>query len=94
MKVTGFSGLKVTYFIFVWTLAKFWLILGNNDYLVELLLQHPGLNVNLRGLDGYTALIRACQERADYVAMILSHPEVDINLVFFHFQFIFSRCLY
>jgi hypothetical protein len=29
---------------------------------VELLLQHPQLNVNLRGMDGYTALIRACQE--------------------------------
>jgi hypothetical protein len=32
--------------------------LGNNDYLVELLLQHPQLNVNLRGMEGYTALIR------------------------------------
>jgi hypothetical protein len=33
-------------------------LLGNNDYLVELLLQHPQLNVNLRGMEGYTALIR------------------------------------
>ena len=57
---------------------------GNNDYLVELLLQHPQLNVNLRGMDGYTALIRACQERADYVAMLLSHPDIDINLVIEH----------
>jgi hypothetical protein len=32
-------------------------------------------------MDGYTALIRACQERADYVAMLLSHPDIDINLV-------------
>ncbi len=82
-----------TSFLLIRTFGKLWLFLGNNDYLVELLLQHPGLNVNLRGLDGYTALIRACQERADYVAMILSHPEVDINLVLFHFQLIFSYVL-
>ncbi len=24
---------------------------------------------------------RACQERADYVALLLTHPEIDINLV-------------
>jgi hypothetical protein len=35
-------------------------------------------------MDGYTALIRACQERADYVAMLLSHPDIDINLVIDH----------
>ena len=53
---------------------------GNNDKLVCLLVEHPQLNVNLRGLDGYTALIRAAGERADYVAMLLSHPNIDPNL--------------
>lgn len=54
--------------------------LGNNDRLVSLLLDHPQLSVNLRGLDGYTALIRAAGDRADYVAMLLSHPQIDPNL--------------
>jgi len=53
---------------------------GNNDRLVSLLLDHPQLSVNLRGLDGYTALIRAAGDRADYVAMLLSHPQIDPNL--------------
>ncbi len=34
------------------------LLAGNNDQLVSMLLDHPQLSVNLRGLDGYTALIR------------------------------------
>jgi len=54
---------------------------GNNDKLVSLLVEHPQLSVNLRGLDGYTALIRAAGDRADYVAMLLSHPDIDPNLV-------------
>ena len=53
---------------------------GNNDKLVCLLVEHPQLNINLRGLDGYTALIRAAGERADYVAVLLSHPNIDPNL--------------
>lgn len=48
--------------------------------MVSLLLAHPKLSVNLRGLEGYTALIRAAGDRADYVAMILSHPDTDPNL--------------
>ena len=55
-------------------------LLGNNDRLVSLLVAHPQLSVNLRGLDGYTALIRAAGERADYVAMLLSHSDIDPNL--------------
>jgi hypothetical protein len=46
-----------------------------------MLLELPQLSINLRGLDGYTALIRAAGDRADYVAMILQHPAVDTNLV-------------
>ena len=53
---------------------------GNNDKLVGLLIDHPQLSVNLRGLDGYTALIRSASDRADYVAMLLSHPDIDPNL--------------
>lgn len=53
---------------------------GNNDMLVSLLLDHPSLSVNLRGLDGYTALIRAAGDRADYVAMLLSHTDINPNL--------------
>lgn len=53
---------------------------GNNDQLVSLLVQHPQVNVNLRGLDGYTALIRAAGDRGDYVDVLLSHPDIDVNL--------------
>ncbi len=56
------------------------IVAGNNDKLVALLLDHPQVNVNLRGLDGYTALIRASGDRADYVAMLLSNPDIDPNL--------------
>jgi hypothetical protein len=56
-------------------------IAGNNDKLISMLLELPQLSINLRGLDGYTALIRAAGDRADYVAMILQHPAVDTNLV-------------
>ena len=59
---------------------SFWTISGNNDRLVRLLVDQPQLRVNLRGLDGYTALIRAAGERADYVHLLLSHPEIDPNL--------------
>ena len=34
--------------------------LGHFVQLVRLLLQHPDIKVNMRGLDGYTALILAC----------------------------------
>ena len=54
--------------------------LGNNDHLVRLLLEHPQVNVNLRGLEGYTALIRAAGDRADYVYLLLSHPAINPNL--------------
>ena len=59
---------------FLWTFS------GNNDRLVRLLVDQPQISVNLRGLDGYTALIRAAGERADYVHLLLSHPEIDPNL--------------
>jgi len=46
---------------------------GPNVSLVRLLLDHPRINVNLRGLDGYTALIRAAGEnRPEYVAMLIA----------------------
>ena len=58
----------------------FILALGNNDHLVSLLVQQPQVLVNLRGLDGYTALIRAAGDRGDYVDVLLSHPDIDVNL--------------
>ncbi|CAB4067395.1 unnamed protein product [Lepeophtheirus salmonis] len=53
---------------------------GNNDKIVRLLLEHPMINVNQRGLDGYTALIRACYDRPDFVKILISRPETQINL--------------
>ena len=48
--------------------------------LVRLLLEHPYINVNMRGMDGYTALIRACQERPDLVALLIARPDTDVNM--------------
>ncbi|QQP33136.1 Uncharacterized protein FKW44_024416, partial [Caligus rogercresseyi] len=45
-----------------------------------MLLDHPMINVNQRGLDGYTALIRACYDRPDFVRILLTRPETQINL--------------
>eukprot|EP00095_Tigriopus_kingsejongensis_P005436 maker-scaffold224_size251237-snap-gene-0.17 protein:Tk05436 transcript:maker-scaffold224_size251237-snap-gene-0.17-mRNA-1 annotation:"ankyrin repeat-containing protein" len=53
---------------------------GNNEIIVRLLLNHPDLKVNLRGLDGYTALIRACQDRPDFVRMLLARADTEVNL--------------
>lgn len=54
---------------------------GNSERLVQLLICHPNINVNLRGQDGFTALIKACgQEKATFVNLILSHPHTNINL--------------
>ena len=55
-------------------------LLGNHELLVRLLLEHPYINVNMRGMDGYTALIRACQERPDLVALLISRPDTDVNM--------------
>ena len=52
---------------------------------MQLLLEHPKINVNLRGLDGYTALIRACgHERIEYVRMLLNHPNTNVNLATYY----------
>ena len=40
--------------------------------------------VNMRGLDGYTALIRACYERSDIVKTLLSRHDVDVNLATYY----------
>ncbi len=40
--------------------------------LVRLLLDHPLVNVNLRGMGGYTALIRAVGEKPELVAMLVA----------------------
>ena len=54
---------------------------GNNERLVQMLICHPNINVNLRGLDGVTALIEASgQEKSSYTKMILSHPHTNVNL--------------
>ena len=41
-------------------ISSFKFFSGHFVQLVRLLLQHPDIKVNMRGLDGYTALIRAC----------------------------------
>ena len=60
-------------------------ISGHNEELVRLILEHHELNVNLRGMDGYTALIRACADRPDFVRLILAvRPDVDVNLATYY----------
>ncbi len=59
-------------------------ISGGHVALVRILLDHPSLNVNMRGMDGYTALIRACQDRPDMVSMLLSRSDTDINLATYY----------
>ena len=46
---------------------------------------HPNINVNLRGLDGFTALIKACGvEKINYTKMLLSHPDTNVNLATYY----------
>ncbi len=45
---------------------------GGSDRLVRMLLDHPSIKVNMRGLDGYTALIRAVSEKPEVVAMLVA----------------------
>jgi ankyrin repeat protein len=49
-----------------------------------MLLDHPFCKVNLRGMDGFTALIRACQDSSDIVALLLSRPDTDINIATYY----------
>ena len=65
-----------------------------------MLLCRPDIKVNMRGLDGYTALIRACFERwdsvlgsldnpltsnrSDIVTILLKRPNVDVNLATYY----------
>lgn len=52
----------------------------NHTRVVYQLLNRPDILVNLRGLDGYTALIRACYERSDIVKILLNRRDIDVNL--------------
>ena len=47
-------------------------------------LVHVCIKVNMRGLDGYTALIRACFERLDIVRILVKRPDVDVNLASYY----------
>ena len=50
-----------------------------------MLISHPYVNVNLRGLDGFTALIKACgQEKTSYIKMLLNNPHININLATYY----------
>ena len=75
--------------------------LGNSLSLVQMLLEHPKINVNLRGMDGYTALIRSCgHERIEYVRMLLNHPDINVNLATYYgttaltfaIRYVFMKC--
>ena len=56
----------------------------NHTRIVQLLLSRPDIRVNMRGLDGYTALIRACFDRSDIAKMLLLRPDVDVNLATYY----------
>ena len=38
----------------------------------------------MRGIDGYTALIRACSDRADIVSLLISRPDTDVNIATYY----------
>jgi hypothetical protein len=58
---------------------------GNSEILVQMLITHPNIKVNLRGQDGYTALIKASgQEKVSYTKMILNHPYTNVNLATYY----------
>ena len=56
----------------------------NHTRIVHMLLSRYDIKVNMRGLDGYTALIRACYERSDLVKTLLSRHDVDVNLATYY----------
>lgn len=56
----------------------------NHTRVVHMLLARPDIMVNLRGLDGYTALIRACYERSDLVRVFLARDDIDVNLATYY----------
>ena len=71
----------------------------NHGSIVRLLLARPDIRVNMRGMDGHTALIRACFERcvaacsvtrlteccrADLVRLLLQRPDTDVNLATYY----------
>jgi ankyrin repeat-rich membrane spanning protein len=49
--------------------------------IVNLLLQHPDINVNCIGVYGYTPLIWACEKGyTNIVNLLLQHPDINVNL--------------
>ena len=56
----------------------------NHTAIVHLLLRRPDILVNMRGLDGYSALIRAASERSDLVKLFLRRRDVDVNLATYY----------
>lgn len=56
-------------------------IIKNNKEIVELLLNQPGIDINIKSNDGRTALMEAAsdEKRKDIVKLLLSKPNININ---------------
>ena len=56
-------------------------VIGNNHEIINRLLNHPGVSVNVSDKDGWTALHHACfQNRAGVVESICTTRGVNINI--------------
>ena len=52
--------------------------------MIEILLQHPGINVDLQDVNGMTALYIAARENHHEIAQLLLDTEAEIDIVDFH----------
>ena len=53
---------------------------SENYEIIELLLQHPGIDLNKRAHFGKTVLMEAVERRAYYIVeLLLQHPGIDLN---------------
>jgi len=50
-----------------------------NEKVVELLLKHPGIDVNVQDNDGRTALMLA-EGKTECIELLLNHPGIDVNV--------------
>ena len=61
--------------------ALIWGVDSNQIEVVKELLKKTGIDVNIRGFLGATALSRACRRgNNDIVSLLISHPDVDANI--------------
>jgi ankyrin repeat protein len=59
-----------------------WAVKGGYKAGVRFLLSDPGIDVNFKGVDGWTALLWAVKEPVDLeiIRDLLNHPDIDVNV--------------